>query len=288
VTKTKKRNKQTAVNASKPAEVEINLVWLILGVLVVLFIVGFFRKIKSTADSFSYQNIGEYTMFVKVNVDDSPVRGDISRSKVVMFEFSDPVCPVCQRFVVDPAYTSIIDEFVKDNTLAVVSKYFVAVDSHKNLGEPGIAFLECVHSYSSQQYWDAKKDVYSLYMNMGSDVTKDDLFVILEQLGAKYNIDAEKVKACLNNPKYLEPYKETQNYVLTTLANLPLPKEYKEKQNINAFAQTFGQMPLGTPMFVLCRTKDLDNKKSCTGYPVVGLMGPSALKQIISDLANYN
>ncbi len=280
-----RRKKEKSKSAKKTIEIDITWILLaLIGIVVFAFII--FNARQST---YNIDKIGEIPLFVPSKIGDSAVVGDINKAKVIVFDYTDFGCAVCQRFMTDEF--NKLEPLINEGKIAWVFKHFIAVESHKPVSEPAIVVSECVRKNYKEGYLQFVKNIYkSLYTRKIVTTPIDKYYEELVKLAQLPDEITPQVTQCVEklseDPYAL--YKEDQEYVIGRIAGAPLPAEYVETlgYGLNRRAKTMAELGLGTPLFVVCKN-NIENKDpngECEGYPILGYMKAEEMKQLIDKL----
>lgn len=205
----------------------------------------------------------EATSFAQVSipVTAGPRIGDAS-AKVVIYEFSDFVCPYCKKFH-DEAYQTVFQNYVKTNKASIIYKYYPLA-----FHEPA-ATLTSKAAYCIQTaYGDAKflEFATAFYANVNGNTQnaydssnnpvinlKDTPFnALLKKIG----VDTTKIRNCMK----------------TSAATAQVNSDIKELTTFQTDVVAKGlSQGLGTPTFVIGTVKDgvLTGRLIEGAYPVL-------------------
>ena len=285
------KSKRSAV--SQGNTVEINLVWVVLAAVFILLAGIIINRLGTLGyreqQAIAPQEVTEikgYPLFVKVDLNKGHLLGDLQNAKVVLIEFSDFACPVCQHFAVE-YFPRFKKELIDTGTMAYIGRYYIAVPSHKPTGELAINFVECVkQSTPDVDVFSLKSEIYKYYKEQGSGLTVDKAKDYLLKLAQHIKVGDEVARSCLDRMEYLGSFREDTEYIDNYVAKLTLPSSYKELMQIKSYVTTFGQIGIGTPFYVVCPARTVDMQAmECTGLPILGLLQYDQFKRIITDLA---
>jgi protein-disulfide isomerase len=129
----------------------------------------------------------------KITSDDH-IRGDLSKAKVVMVEYSDFECPYCKRF--DPTIQEVFKDYGTD--IAWVYRHFPLTSIHANAEKEAEA-SECVAELGGNDaFWKFADTIYSKTTSGGTGIALTSLGSIAKGVG----VDQKKFQTCLDSGKY--------------------------------------------------------------------------------------
>lgn len=145
----------------------------------------------------------------KPNVEVAPVsevdhvKGDPSKAKITIVEYSDTECPFCKRF--HQTLTQVFDEYGKDNRVAWVYRHF-PLDMHTKAPKEAEA-TECANELGGAgKFWDY---ISAIYENTPSNDGLDP--ALLPDFAEKVGLDRTAFTTCLNSGKYASKINEAKN-----------------------------------------------------------------------------
>jgi protein-disulfide isomerase len=125
---------------------------------------------------------------------DDHVRGDLSKAKVVMVEYSDFECPYCKRF--DPTIQEVFKDY--GTNIAWVYRHFPLTSIHANAEKEAEA-SECVAELGGNDaFWKFADTIYSRTTSGGTGIALTSLGSIAKGVG----VDQKKFQTCLDSGKY--------------------------------------------------------------------------------------
>ena len=123
------------------------------------------------------------------------VRGDLSKAKLVMVEYSDYECPFCKTF--HPTLKSILDSYGTD--VAWVYRDF-PLSFHQNAQKEAEA-AECVFEQGSNKaFWDFSDKLYERTTSNGLGFALDKLGPLAKEVG----VNQAKFQTCLDSGKFAQ------------------------------------------------------------------------------------
>lgn len=121
------------------------------------------------------------------------VRGDLTKAKVAIVEFSDFQCPYCKAM--HPNLLSIMENYGTD--VALVYRHYPLESIHP-LARPSAIASECVAELAGNDgFWKFTDGIFN-YTGNGNPLEQANLETIAISSGA----DLEKFKSCVNSGKY--------------------------------------------------------------------------------------
>jgi len=121
------------------------------------------------------------------------VRGDLSKAKVVMIEYSDYECPFCKTF--HPTLQDIVKTYGTD--VAWIYRYF-PLSFHQNAEKEAEA-AECVASLGGNTaFWNFSDKIYSRTTSNGTGFALTALGPLAKEVG----VDQAKFQTCLDSGKF--------------------------------------------------------------------------------------
>ncbi|PIR47820.1 disulfide bond formation protein DsbA [Candidatus Uhrbacteria bacterium CG10_big_fil_rev_8_21_14_0_10_50_16] len=116
---------------------------------------------------------------------DDYVRGDLSKAKVVMIEYSDYECPFCSRH--HPTLKAMMDEFGDD--VAWVYRQFPLTSIHQQAMPAATAALCAGDLGGNEAFWDMTDALFENQSTLGQ--------ATYEKLAADIGLNAKKFSTCL-------------------------------------------------------------------------------------------
>lgn len=130
--------------------------------------------------------------------DEDYVRGDLSKAKVVMIEYSDYECPFCSRH--HPTLQAMVDEFGDD--VAWVYRHFPLTSIHPN-ATPAAVAAECAGEIGGNDaFWEMTDGLFENISNLGP--------ATYERLAGDLGLNANEFSTCLDSGKYEAKVAEQQ------------------------------------------------------------------------------
>lgn len=141
------------------------------------------------------ENVSEWSDDIKTVIEDiiasSPVHGN-KDARFTILEYSELLCPYCQRQSANGTIDSVIENF-NGEVNSVFRHYIVHGESAKVLAEAA----ECVAELNSDLYYDVLKQAFAARAEWGlQDV---DAFI---ELAANAGVDRDAMKACTDERRY--------------------------------------------------------------------------------------
>lgn len=131
---------------------------------------------------------------------DEHVRGDLSKAKIVLIEYSDYECPFCNRF--HPTMKKVMETY--GDKVAWVYRHFPLAFHPK--AEPVAQMAECVaKNAGNDAFWKFSDAVYDAVANQGATALED---ASLEKIVAQSGASVEKVKACVASGEMKQKVKD--------------------------------------------------------------------------------
>lgn len=178
--------------------------------------------------------------------DTDHVNGDLSKAKVIMYEYSDSDCPFCERF--HPIMKQIKAEY--GDKVAWVYRHYPLPTLHPYAPFEALA-LECVNKAGGNSaFWNYLDKLYTVNLSTSKDKTPDQK--IYTKLATEVGIDAAAFQSCYDarefETKIISDATEAQNLgaqgtPYTIIANkrgtkqIPIPGAYpieKLRETINS------------------------------------------------------
>ena len=132
-----------------------------------------------------------------------PRRGS-DTAKVVVFEFSDYLCPFCREFVVDTE-PAVIKNYVDSGQIALVFWDFPL----PNHGYPALIGAEAAHCAGEQgKYWEMHDAMYKRQADLEALASKDDKEIegatidAIVKIAPDAKVEGAALKTCLTSKKY--------------------------------------------------------------------------------------
>jgi protein-disulfide isomerase len=125
--------------------------------------------------------------------DKDHIRGDLTKAKVVLIEYSDLECPYCKQF--HPALQQMVKEY--GDKVAWVYRHFPLTQIHPKAVKEAEA-SECANELGgSNKFWEFIDKVYEITPG-NNQLDPAQLPIIATQIG----LDKTKFETCLNSNKY--------------------------------------------------------------------------------------
>lgn len=122
---------------------------------------------------------------------DEHVRGDLSKAKIVLVEYSDYECPFCNRF--HPTMKKVAETY--GDKVAWVYRHFPLPFHPK--AEPSAEIAECVAKVGGNDaFWKFSDAVYEAVANQSSAALEDDAIM---KLVTQAGVSVDKVKTCVSS-----------------------------------------------------------------------------------------
>ncbi|NQV12113.1 thioredoxin domain-containing protein [Candidatus Uhrbacteria bacterium] len=119
--------------------------------------------------------------------DDDHVRGNLSKAKVVLVEYSDFECPFCSRH--HPTMEAIVEKYGDD--VAWVLRHFPLTNIHQN-AIPAAVASECANEQG--KFWEMADSLIDNYQSLSPSM--------YEKLAGDLRLDIGDFKECLDSGKY--------------------------------------------------------------------------------------
>jgi len=120
------------------------------------------------------------------------VRGDLSKAKIALVEYSDYECPFCKEF--DPTLQAVVQKYGTD--VAWIYRYF-PLSFHQNAEKEAEA-AECVSQLGGNQaFWNFSDKIYERTTSNGTGFALSALGPLAKEVG----VDQTKFQACLDSGK---------------------------------------------------------------------------------------
>lgn len=136
---------------------------------------------------------------------DGPVQGD-KNAKVVMLEFSDLVCPYCQKFH-NEAYQDLFRDYISQGKVSLLYKHY-PLSFHNPAATIAAKAAYCIESlYSDEKMFEFNdaffagsgtitQNAYDKSNNPVINVKDKELYALI---GSISGVDSNKVKTCMNS-----------------------------------------------------------------------------------------
>ncbi len=149
------------------------------------------KKLKS-GDKLEVKEISETRSLSPVSKTEH-IRGDLSKAKVAIVEFSDFQCPYCKAM--HPNLLSIMENYGTD--VVLVYRHYPLESIHP-LARPTAIASECVAEIAGNDgFWKFTDSIFN-YTGSGNPLEQTNLETIAVSSGA----NLEKIKSCVNSGKY--------------------------------------------------------------------------------------
>ena len=136
---------------------------------------------------------------VPAATEDDWVRGDLSKAKVVMIEYSDFQCPYCSSH--HPSMQQLVSEFGDD--VAWVYRHFPLTSIHPQ-ATPSAVAAECAGEQGgNDSFWTMADALFANQTTLGQ--------ATFERLAAEQGLSVESFKSCLSSGKYNSKITAQQN-----------------------------------------------------------------------------
>lgn len=127
---------------------------------------------------------------------DDHINGNISKAKVIMFEYSDSDCPFCERF--HPTLKQIKSEY--GDSVAWVYRHYPIQGLHPYAPFEALA-LECVaDSAGNDAFWQYLDKIYSVNLSASKEAEPDQ--GIFTKLATEVGVNANEFKKCYDERKF--------------------------------------------------------------------------------------
>jgi protein-disulfide isomerase len=132
----------------------------------------------------------------KIDAHGRPIRGN-KDAKVVVVNYDDFECPFCSRM-----HQTLFPELLKEygDRVEFVYKDFPLLDMHPWAMHAAVD-ANCLAAQNGDAYWDFADYIHANQRDVSSAKDRDAQFAMLDRLtldqGAKHNLDAQKLQACV-------------------------------------------------------------------------------------------